>query len=110
MTSAALHHPRPLVAAPAAVAFSPDEIEAWFYEVGPLVKALAPLGANLSSGRRRWLATQVRFGAQALVALEADLFEAEAHEAPTHDLLWLHTRVAALVEAARPRPALTAAA
>ncbi|MCU1499215.1 MAG: hypothetical protein JWM47_3168 [Acidimicrobiales bacterium] len=110
MTNSALHHPRSAVPASGVPALGVDEIEAWLYEVGPVVGALAPLGAGQSVGRRRWLATQVRYGAQALLDLEWQVCEAEAVDAPTHELHWLHTRVAALVEAARPRPALHAAA
>lgn len=101
MTTAALPHVHPALAI--------DEIEAWLLEVGPIVRTLAPRSAEASPGRRRWLAAQVRQGAEALVLLEHEVYEAEAIDAPTHELHWLHVRVAALVEAARPRSLAAAA-
>lgn len=110
MTTAAVSQTRPTVSVAARTPVGIDEIEAWLYEVGPIVRALAPQRAVASVGRRRWLATQVRLGAEALVFLEGELYEAEALDHPAHELHWLHGRVAALVDAARPRPALPAAA
>ncbi len=89
------------VPAPDPALACPEEVEAWLDEVSTVVEALRHRAAPPSSGQRRWMTDLVAACDRALDHLQCEADDVAADDGPCHDLNWLHTRVSALLEAAR---------
>jgi hypothetical protein len=79
----------------------PEEVEAWLDEVQPVVAALRHRTAPPSNGQHRWMADLIAACDVALDHLQCEADDVAGVDGPCHDLHWLHTRVSALLEAAR---------